>query len=257
MGVLVDDLQRLGADEPYRMFTSRAEYRLSLRHDNADRRMTLKSDARRLGLISSRERVDIAEERWTTIEEGIAGLERTSLSPQRWAELGVEVAHDGKPRSAADILARSQLPLGALQALLGERLPSCSRQTYLPPESSLAATVETECKYSKYIEAQAREIKALAADESVSLPSSLWPCMHQDWARALKLEVREKLDSATPPTLGAAGRLQGMTPAALIAVRMRAKVESARINKMRDLESAKDGRAEGQGPQPINRQHNA
>ncbi len=254
IGVLVDDLQRLGADEPYRMFTSRAEYRLSLRHDNADRRMTLKSDAQRLGLITSRERVDIAEERWTTIEEGIAGLQRTALSPQKWAEVGVEVAHDGKPRSAADILARSQLPLDALQALLGERLPSCSRETSLPPQSSLAATVETECKYSKYIEAQAREIKALAADESVTLPSSLWPCMHQDWAQALKLEVREKLDSATPPTLGAAGRLQGMTPAALVAVRMRAKVEWARINKLQQLQGAPDLRAEGQRPQLINGQ---
>lgn len=231
MGVLVDDLQRLGADEPYRMFTSRAEYRLSLRHDNADRRMTLESDAQSLGIITTSERVAIATERWATIERGIAALEGTVLTPQRWGELGVKVAHDGKMRSAADILSRSQLSLDALQVALGKQLPSCSRESSLPPHSSLAATVETECKYAKYIEAQAREIKALAADESVPLPSSLWPCMNRDWAQALKLEVREKLDSATPPTLGAAGRLQGMTPAALVAIRMRAKVERARINK--------------------------
>ena len=108
--------------------------------------MTLHSDARRLGLITTPERVQIAETRWTTIERGIAGLQKTKLTPQRWAELGVLIAHDGKPRSAAEILAQRQLSLAALQAGLGARLPTSSREGALPPESSLAATVETECK---------------------------------------------------------------------------------------------------------------
>lgn len=244
IGVLVDDLQRLGAEEPYRMFTSRAEYRLSLRHDNADRRLTLNSEAERLGLISSNpERVSIARDRWETIEQGLEGLGATMLSPQRWTELGVDVAHDGKPRSAAEVLSRGThcgVSLEMLQDTLGERLPAASRSERLPPRGSLAATVETECKYAKYIEAQAREIKALAADEAVPLPSTLWPCMDQDWARALKLEVREKLDDARPPTLGAAGRLQAMTPAALVAIRMRGKVEWARLNREREQQDEQE-----------------
>ena len=96
--------------------TGWSRYRLSLRHDNADRRLTLHSDARRLGLITTPERAQIAEARWTTIERGIAGLQDTQLTPQRWGELGVLIAHDGKPRSAAEILAQSHMGLAGLQA---------------------------------------------------------------------------------------------------------------------------------------------
>ena len=85
----------------------------------------------------------------------------------------------------------------------------------------------TECKYKKYIEAQAEEIRALQADSAVPLPPTLWPCIDADWARGLKLEVREKLDSGRPATLGDASRLEGVTPAALVAVRLRARTEAA------------------------------
>lgn len=240
IGVLVDDLQRLGTEEPYRMFTSRAEYRLSLRHDNADRRLTLKSDAERLGLITNPERIAIAKERWGAIDGALDALDETELSPQGWETLGIKVAMDGVSRSAAELLSRANLSLPDIQGALGDKLPRAARPGNLPPNGSLAATVETECKYKKYIEAQTKEIAALAADEAIGLPEIMWPCMEADWARALKIEVREKLDAARPRTLGAAGRVQGITPVALVSVRMRGKIEFAREQR-RTAE-----RAEGQ-----------
>ena len=229
IGVLVDDLQRLGAEEPYRMFTSRAEYRLSLRHDNADRRLSLESDADALGLITSEGRVATAAARWGAVGAAMEALQETRLSPHKWAETGVDsgLSMDGVLRDAAQVLARPAVTLEGLQRGLGRQLGAAARAEALPPGSALASTVETECKYKKYIEAQAEEIRALQADSAVPLPPTLWPCIGADWARGLKLEVREKLDSGRPATLGDASRLEGVTPAALVAVRLRARTEAA------------------------------
>ena len=82
IGVLIDDLQRLGADEPYRMFTSRAEYRLSLRHDNADRRLTARAAA--VGLLATPGRLERAQARWGAVDDAVTALEGWTLTPQQW-----------------------------------------------------------------------------------------------------------------------------------------------------------------------------
>ena len=194
-GILIDDLISKGAEEPYRMFTSRAEFRLFLRVDNADERLT--PLGRRADLVDDR--------RWAMFERKQAQKKRISgfLECTRVEAGEFGLAHDERPTLAV-WLRRPEARIGALHdrivTLLSED-PVCGVET----------TIETEIKYAGYIGQQVRQIERLKGSDARAIPGDL------DFGRipGLSIEVRQKLERVRPDTLGQAGRIPGVTPAAL------------------------------------------
>ena len=202
VGVLIDDLVTKGTSEPYRMFTSRAEYRLVLRADNADQRLTPRGVA--LGCVGPERRAAFAAKA-AALGEARALVRRLGLSPTALRGHGIAVNADGVARSAADLLAYPGIDLTRLAAIWPELAG-------IPPD--IAEQVEIDGKYSGYIERQEAEIRAFRRDEALKLPRDL------DYGAigSLSTEVRGKLSAARPETLGAASRVSGVTPAALVAL---------------------------------------
>lgn len=202
LGVLVDDLVTLGTQEPYRMFTSRAEYRLLLREDNADLRLT--EIGRDLGLIPDDQWANFTN-RKASIEEELQRLEATYIQPD---SVQAEKLQDKikKPLvreySLADLLRRPELEYNDVAALSGEPCVSTEHA---------ADQVATQIKYAGYIDRQAEDIAKLHRQESVVIPDDI------DFAkvRGLSNEIQQKLTSARPSTIARAGRISGVTPAAL------------------------------------------
>jgi tRNA uridine 5-carboxymethylaminomethyl modification enzyme len=202
IGVLIDDLVTRGADEPYRMFTSRAEYRLHLRADNADQRLTPRGAA--IGAVSAPRRAAFAAKQ-AALDGARALVAGLSATPAELAAHGVAATRDGVRRSAAELLARPDLDVAALARIW----PALAA---LAPE--IAEQLEIDARYRGYLERQAADIRAFRRDEALRLPADL------DLAAiaGLSAEVRERLAAARPATLGAAARLPGVTPAALTAL---------------------------------------
>ncbi len=203
LGVLVDDLVTRGVTEPYRMFTSRAEYRLQLREDNADLRLT--ETGRRLGLIDDRRWDAFCRKRDAIAQE----LERLKST---WVNPGMLSADDaqrvlGQPiereYSLADLLRRPGVDYASLLTLTGAGLPVA--------DATVAEQVEIATKYSGYIDRQNEEIARHVAQETLRLPADL------DYrnVRGLSNEVWQKLNLYRPETIGQATRISGMTPAAV------------------------------------------
>ena len=199
IGVLIDDLVTRGVSEPYRMFTSRSEFRLSLRVDNAEERLT--PFGLGLGLIGAERRLRF--ERW---REALADLRATlaaySLTPQAAARHGLVVNQDGIRRSAAELLSRPGMTLSRLAAVWPDLAGIPHR---------LAEAIETEAAYSVYLDRQSRDIDAFRIMESRRLP----PGLDFGGVGGLSHEIRSKLEDVRPATLGQAARIEGMTPACL------------------------------------------
>jgi len=202
LGVLVDDLITRGVSEPYRMFTSRAEYRLQLREDNADTRLTAKG--RELGLVD-----DARWDRFCRKQDAVAAeserLRKTFAHPSRLS-LEQQKAAFGQPLereySLFDLLRRPNVEYAALGSL------------FPPPgvvDDEVALQVEVEAKYAGYIERQHEEVKRQLAQEDVAIPADL------DYAtvKGLSREAQQKLTQGRPQTIGQASRMQGITPAAI------------------------------------------
>ena len=202
IGVLIDDLVTRGTNEPYRMFTSRAEYRLVLRADNADQRLTPLGE--RLGCIGA-ERARTFGQKRAALEQGRAMLARLAMTPSALRGRGLSVNADGVKRSAAELLGYPGIDMPALARLWPE-LAS------IPPE--IVEQLEIDARYAGYIERQEADIRAFRRDEALRLPRDL----DYDSVGSLSSEIRLKLRQARPETLGAAARVSGVTPAALVAL---------------------------------------
>ena len=199
IGVLIDDLVTRGADEPYRMFTSRAEYRLSLRADNADLRLTGRGIE--LGCVGP-ERARRFEARRRALAEAEARIRRLGGSPAALAALGFRVNADGRRRSAFDLLGYRDVDWERIAAAWPELAD-------IPAD--IAGQLSIEAVYAAYLDRQAADIRAYRKDEALRLPETLdYRSVH-----GLSAEARERLAAARPATLGAAGRMQGITPAAV------------------------------------------
>ncbi len=212
LGVLVDDLITRGAPEPYRMFTSRAEYRLRLRADNADTRLTPLGVA--AGLVGGVRR-QAFEQRQTQIDVSRETLTRLGGSPQALGRLGFEVNHDGQHRTALDLLAYPTVSWADLVAAWPDALGA------VPP--AIAEQLSIEARYAGYLARQEADIRAYRRDESLILPDDLDP----ETIGSLSSEIRALLRREQPRTLGQASRLPGMTPAATIALLRHVKKPAA------------------------------
>ncbi|MEI6986631.1 MAG: tRNA uridine-5-carboxymethylaminomethyl(34) synthesis enzyme MnmG [Rhodospirillaceae bacterium] len=202
IGVMIDDLVTLGTSEPYRMFTSRAEYRLLLRADNADLRLTAKAIA--VGCVSS-QRADYFVRRRTELETGRELLRRLEATPNELSRVGLTVNFDGIRRSAADLLGHPGMDVTQLTRMW----PGLAAVPAMVCEQ-----LEIEGKYAGYLGRQEADVRAFRKDEGLALPIDL----DIDQVGSLSTEIRHKLQQVRPPTLGAASRIPGMTPAAIIAL---------------------------------------
>ncbi len=231
-GILIDDLISKGTNEPYRMFTSRAEFRLHLRIDNADRRLT--PHGRRLGLINDeawseyeqkQARMQALEKLLTTSKVDTERLtaagfsELTTTAGLTWAQLLKRPEVGIEPVLGAMRKSLSEEPLlveMAASVASGEKLPSAQRNE--------ARAVETEIKFAGYLEQQKKSIEKLKAAEGVTIPE--W--IEYGTISGLSREMREKLERIRPITIGQASRIPGVTPAALSLVHVSIRVQAAR-----------------------------
>ncbi len=213
LGVMIDDLVTRGVSEPYRMFTSRAEYRLSLRADNADERLTARGLT--LGCIGPVRAKHFAE-RSARLQAARALLSELSLTSAAAARHGLPVSSDGQRRSAFTLLSFPDIDLGRLKAIWPELAGL---------DEDSAAQVEIDAKYAVYMERQWADIAAYRRDEDAALPATL------DYRAipGLSAELSMKLAFLRPMTLGQAQRIEGMTPAALtlLAARTRRRIAVA------------------------------
>ena len=202
IGVLIDDLVTRGVTEPYRMFTSRAEYRLALRADNADQRLTEKGIA--AGCVGSH-RADVFHVKHSALQKTRDQLNALTLSPAKAAQAGWAVNQDGRVRTAWEYLSYKDINLAALSAVWPELANL---------DDEIATQIEIEALYSSYLERQAEDVAALRRDEDLTIPMDL------DYSKVggLSNEVRQKLEAVRPTTLGQAGRIEGVTPGALTAL---------------------------------------
>jgi tRNA uridine 5-carboxymethylaminomethyl modification enzyme len=211
IGVLIDDLVTRGISEPYRMFTSRAEYRLTLRADNADQRLT--PIGLRIGCIDAARGRRFAA-KMTALTEARRCLGTLRMTPPALKRHGIAVNQDGATRSAAELLAYPGIDLARL-ALVWPVLAA------LGPD--IAEQLEIDARYAGYLERQERDIASFRRDEALLLPPDL------DYAGvgSLSREICDKLASARPSTLGAAARISGVTHAALVALLKHVKRRAA------------------------------
>ena len=212
IGVMIDDLVTRGVAEPYRMFTSRAEYRLSLRADNADQRLTGLAD--QLGVIGSARR----ERFHAKMEDLAAGrevLEGARFTPREASAAGIAINQDGQRRNGMDLLAFSDVDLGQIDALI----PNFRQFT-----TETRAQLATEALYKTYVERQQRDAAALQRDEAQAIPASI----NYGDIGGLSNELKGKLQRVKPTTLAQAGRIDGMTPAALALILSRIRQDERR-----------------------------
>ena len=199
LGVMIDDLVTRGVSEPYRMFTSRAEYRLALRADNADQRLTAKGIA--IGCISD-ERAKLFAAKNSALKVAREFAKSVSVTPKEAERHGIALNKDGQRRTAFELLSYPNVTISDLARIW-------PRFAELAPK--IAEQIEIDAKYEVYLSRQAADVAAYRRDESFELPDEI------DYAAlpGLSNEVKQKLQMLRPRTIGQAGRIDGITPAAL------------------------------------------
>lgn len=213
IGVLVDDLLVFGVSEPYRMFTSRAEFRLHLRADNADQRLT--PMAMELGCISE-ERRRLFSTKSNLLAQGRAALGQVSFTPREAGELGIVVRGDGGRRTALELLTFPEVA----PSMIASAVPEFA---HLP--QAIQDQLKIDGLYQKFAARQLADAETIRRDEAVEIPE------HFDYAglSGLSGELRQKLDRLRPRNIGQAARVEGMTPAALILILARLRKGSSRL----------------------------
>ena len=212
LGVMIDDLVTRGVSEPYRMFTSRAEYRLRLRADNADQRLTPVGIA--VGCVTKARRAAFAAKS-AALEAASQMLRELSLTPTEAARAGLAVNKDGRRRSAFDLLSLPDVDLPRL-AQIWPQIGSL--------DPAIADQVAVDARYASYVRRQELDVAALRKDEAMRIPADF------DFFSlpGLSSEVRQKLDRHRPGTLAQAARIDGITPAALLLLLAHLKAPPAR-----------------------------
>ncbi len=199
IGVMVDDLITRGVTEPYRMFTSRAEFRLSLRADNADQRLTpVGVDA---GCVGEQRKIAFAN-KMEKITAGKLLLESTKVAAAEAANAGIKISSDGQKRDTYSLLSFADVTFADVVAL---------RDELSAIENDIGEQLKRDALYAQYIKRQARDVESLRRDEAHKIPDEF------DYSELVGLsnELRQKLSTVRPSTLGQAGRVEGVTPAAL------------------------------------------
>lgn len=217
IGVMVDDLVTRGVSEPYRMFTSRAEYRLTLRADNADQRLTQRGLD--LGLVGA-ERAAVFGRRMAALDAARERARTLNITPNEAAKHGLALNKDGQRRSAFDLLAYPDITLETLAGIWPE---------FGALEPAIGAQLEIDAKYAVYLDRQAADIATLRRDEDLVLPDEL----AYDGLPGLSNELKAKLTRVRPRTIGQAGRMEGMTPAALALLVTYARRTGSRKDEVR------------------------
>lgn len=202
LGVMIDDLVTLGTQEPYRMFTSRAEYRLSLRADNADSRLT--PLGMKLGCLRSK-RIEAYQKKMNEITAGKELLLSKKLTSSEALQKGLSISQDGISRDALNLLRYPQITFDQLSHIWPE-LKSLSPR--------VQEHLKIEALYSSYLERQQAEILLFKQEETYRIPDAI----NYDQIASLSTEVREKLKAGQPRSLGAARRISGVTPASITAI---------------------------------------
>lgn len=199
IGVMIDDLTTRGVSEPYRMFTSRAEFRLSLRADNADQRLT--PFGLDLGCVGE-DRALAFGKKQAALDRSRTALEARLLTPQAIAELGIHVSHDGTRRSAFSLLALPEADLQAVASVCPE---------FADEDKEIQRQIAIEALYAQYLDRQSEDAAAIRRDEAVKIPSDFQYAS----LGGLSSELRLKLERLCPASLAQAATIEGMTPAAL------------------------------------------
>ncbi|ALG88872.1 MULTISPECIES: tRNA uridine-5-carboxymethylaminomethyl(34) synthesis enzyme MnmG [Actibacterium] len=208
IGVMIDDLVTRGVTEPYRMFTSRAEFRLSLRADNADQRLT--PLGLELGCVGAT-RARVFAEKMEKIGAARTRLDAMSLTPGQIGAAGIRISADGNRRSGFDLLAFPDVGFDDVIALE----PALS-----DVPADIRAQVERDALYANYIKRQQQDVAAMKRDEAQAIPADF----DYDALNGLSNELKAKLSRVRPATLGQAGRVDGMTPAALTLILARLRL---------------------------------
>lgn len=220
IGVLIDDLTTLGTNEPYRMFTSRSEFRMSLRPDNADERLTSRGyhDAN----CVSQERYDNTRSRLNALHSAIEDLNSMKLSLKKWRDMiGVEPSQGTALKSGMEFLGNCT----SMNCIYDPILKLTANTRRVRDDYWLTERLKTEAAYMNLLHHQQAEIELLKRDEHLVIPKSV------DYDKVpLKLEIREKLTKARPQNIAAATRIQGITPASLLQLLFYIKRTSKVVN---------------------------
>ena len=212
LGVMVDDLVTRGVSEPYRMFTSRAEFRLRLRADNADQRLTPKGE--KIGCVGPN-RLQIFHRKSKALEDTTQLLNERSLTPTEARKYGLDINQDGRRRTAFELLALPSIDFDRLCGIWPE-LNALPR--------AIADQLAVDARYEPYVRRQQLDVEAYRRDESIALPETL----DLQALSGLSAEIRQKLERHKPASLAQAARIEGMTPSALMLLLAYAKKTALR-----------------------------
>jgi len=210
IGVMIDDLVTRGVSEPYRMFTSRAEFRLSLRMDNADQRLTGKGLS--IGCIGNKRKISF-ENKMISISEALSKLQNLTLTPKEISEQNIKIAQDGKRRNGFDLLSFQGVDFTDIIAM---------RPEFESVDIKIQKQIECEALYANYVKRQQKDVEAMKRDEAHEIPTGF----DYSFVKGLSNELKTKLEVVNPATLGQAARIDGMTPAALTLVLAKIKQQN-------------------------------